>query len=188
MKRQQLEHILRASAAILGDAEFIVIGSQSILGAHPEADGPLATSLEADLYPIDHPDRADVLSATIGEESMFHTTFGVFADGVGPDTAVLPEGWRRRLVRVQNDNTQGAIGWCLDPIDLAVAKYVAGRPKDRPFTEEMVRRGMIDPDTFARRLETTPIDEEHKRRVARMFEIQQATVSREKGQQAPPAR
>lgn len=96
MKRQQLEHILRASAAILGDAEFIVIGSQSILGAHPEADGPLATSLEADLYPINHPDRADVLSATIGEE--------------------------------------------------------------------------------------------HKRRVARMFETQRATVSQEKGQQAPPAR
>lgn len=188
MKRHELEHILRASAAILGDTEFIVIGSQSILGAHPEADGPLATSLEADLYPIDHPDRAEILSATIGEGSMFQTTYGVYADGVSPNTAVLPAGWQRRLVRVQNENTVGAIGWCLDPVDLAVAKYVAGRPKDRPFTEEMVRRGMIDSDTFALRLETTPIDEEHKRRVARMFEAQRATVSREEKQQAPTTR
>ena len=84
MKRHELEHILRASAAILGDTEFIVIGSQSILGAYPEADGPLATSLEADLYPINHPDRAEILSATIGEGSMFQTTYGVYADGVSP--------------------------------------------------------------------------------------------------------
>lgn len=188
MKRQELEHILRASATILGETEFIVVGSQAILGAYPEAAGPLALSMEADLYPINDPDKADVLSATIGELSVFHSSFGVFADGVAPNTAVLPEGWRRRLVRVQNDNTQGAIGWCLDPVDLAVAKYVAGRAKDRPFTLEMVRRGMIDPDTFARRLQTTPIDEEQKRRVARMFEVQRATASQEKDQKAPPTR
>ena len=180
MKRHELEHILRASAAILGETEFIVIGSQSILGAHPEAGGLLARSYEADLYPVAHPDRAELLSVMIGEGSHFHDTFKVYAEGVGPDTAVLPEGWRRRLVRVENDNTMGAIGWCLDPIDLAVAKYVAGRPKDRSFTLEMVRRDMIDPATFARRLDATPIDEAHKRRVANAFERQRATISREK--------
>ena len=176
MKRHELEHILRASAAILGENDFIVIGSQALLGAYPEADGPLALSIEADLYPADNPERADILSATIGEGSSFHSTFGVYADGVGPNTAVLPEGWRRRLVRVQNDNTHGASGWCLDPVDLAVAKYVAERPKDLQFTLEMVRCGLIDPDTFARRLEATPIDEAHKRRVARLFAAQRATI------------
>ena len=180
MTRHELEHILRASAAILGETEFIVIGSQSILGAYPEADGPLALSKEVDLYPVDCPDRAEILTAAIGEGSHFHSTFGVYADGVGPNTAVLPAGWRRRLVRVQNDNTHGATGWCLDPIDLAVAKYVAERPKDIVFTLEMVRRGLIDPDTFAQRLDATPIDEAHKRRVAKLFERQRATISREK--------
>ena len=187
MKRHELEHILRASAAILGETDFIVIGSQALLGAYPEADGPLAQSMEADLYPADNPERADILSATIGEGSQFHSTFGVYADGVGPNTAVLPAGWRRRLVRVRNDNTQGATGWCLDPVDLAVAKYVAARPKDRPFTLEMVRRGLIDPDTFARRLDATPIDESHKRRVARLFEAQRATILREKDRKTAPA-
>ena len=181
MKRHQLEHILRAAAGVIDETEFIVIGSQSILGAYPEADGPLAISLEADLYPLAHPEKADILSASIGELSRFHSTHGIYADGVGPNTAVLPEGWRRRLVRVQNDNTMGAIGWCLDPIDLAVAKYVAERPKDIVFTLEMVRRSMIDPDTFAQRLDATPIDEEHKLRVGKLFERQRATIAREQG-------
>ena len=179
MKRHHLEHIIRAAAGIVGETELIVVGSQSILGAYPEATGPLTLSNEADLYPPAHPDKAEQISVMIGEESPFHRTFGVYADGVGPNTAVLPEGWRRRLVRVQNDNTHGATGWCLDPIDLAVAKYVAGRPKDIVFTLEMVRCGMIDPDTFARRLDATPIDEAHKRRVARLFERHRATIAQE---------
>ena len=37
MKRRDLEHIIRAAADIADDDEIIVIGSQSILGAHPAA-------------------------------------------------------------------------------------------------------------------------------------------------------
>ncbi|GAA2617088.1 hypothetical protein GCM10010399_55020 [Dactylosporangium fulvum] len=36
MKREQLEHVLRAASAIAGDPDMLVIGSQSILGAIPE--------------------------------------------------------------------------------------------------------------------------------------------------------
>lgn len=35
MNRAQLEHIIRASAAIAGDDEIVVIGSQAILGQFP---------------------------------------------------------------------------------------------------------------------------------------------------------
>ena len=35
MNRQELEHIVRAAAGITGETEFIVIGSQSILGNFP---------------------------------------------------------------------------------------------------------------------------------------------------------
>ena len=33
----------------------------------------------------------------IGESSMFHDTFGYYAQGVLETTAVLPTGWRARL-------------------------------------------------------------------------------------------
>jgi hypothetical protein len=35
--RAQLEHLLRAAAAIADDDEIVVIGSQAILGQFPEA-------------------------------------------------------------------------------------------------------------------------------------------------------
>jgi len=41
---------------------------------------------------------------------VFHQTHGYYAQGVGPETATLPTGWRRRLVRVENPNTGGYAG------------------------------------------------------------------------------
>lgn len=47
----------------------------------------------------------------MGELSPFFVAFGIFAAGVSPETSKLPEGWRDRLVKVQKENTNGAIGW-----------------------------------------------------------------------------
>jgi hypothetical protein len=60
MNRTQLEHIIRAASAITGDNEVVVIGSQAI---HAHASNPPAEafmSMEADVYPRNHPDRADL--------------------------------------------------------------------------------------------------------------------------------
>ena len=174
MNRSQLEHIIRASAAILGTDQFVIVGSQSILGAYPSIPPSLAGSVEADLYPMDKPANAEILSATIGEESHFHGTFGVYADGVSEQTSILPAGWRHRLIKVQNENTNGAIGWCLDPTDLAIAKHIAGREKDIQFTAAMARHGMIDEPAFVERLETVDIPPGDRARVLRRFAAQNA--------------
>ena len=52
MRRDQLEHIIRAAADVTGENDFIVIGSQAILGQYPGAPDPLLSSMEADLYPL----------------------------------------------------------------------------------------------------------------------------------------
>jgi hypothetical protein len=118
VNRQQLEHIIRAAAANADTREIVVIGSQAILGAHPDAPDELLASMEADVFPKDCPADAILIDGAIGERSIFHETFGYYAHGVDETTAVLPEGWRGRLVRVENENTCGAIGWCLEPHDL----------------------------------------------------------------------
>lgn len=46
MNIEQLQHLLRASAQIVGDDQFIVIGSQSILGKYPNAPAELLWSTE----------------------------------------------------------------------------------------------------------------------------------------------
>jgi hypothetical protein len=115
MKRSDLEHILRASKGVTGETEFIVIGSQSILGPVPDAPRVLRQSMEADLYPKHRPELAADIEGSLGELSTFHQTFGYRADGVSPNTATLPKGWEERLVRLSNENTGGAVGWCLEP-------------------------------------------------------------------------
>jgi hypothetical protein len=142
MKRSDLQHILRASKGITGETEFIVIGSQSILGPWPDAPRVLRQSMEADLYPRFRPELSELIEGSLGELSPFHQTFGYRADGVSPTTATLPQGWEDRLVRLTNENTAGAIGWCLETHDLAFSKLAARREKDLAFVKELLRHKM----------------------------------------------
>jgi hypothetical protein len=122
----------RAAAGIANDDEIVVIESQAILGSFRRAE-ELLVSTEADVYPKNRPDRADLIDGSIGEGSPFHETYGYYAQGVDETTAILPRGWRERLVPVRNENTRGNTGWCLEPHDLVVSKTIAGREKDLLF-------------------------------------------------------
>jgi len=52
MLRPQLEHIIRAAAAITGAPEFVIVGSQALLGQFPEAPDELLVSIEADVFSL----------------------------------------------------------------------------------------------------------------------------------------
>lgn len=162
MKRPHLEHIIRASADIADDDEIIVVGSQAILGQFPDAPADLLVSVEADVYPKNHPDRWELIDGSIGELSPFHQTFGYYAQGVEPGTAILPAGWEQRLVVVSNPNTRGAKGLCLEVHDLAVSKYVASRQKDREFLAVAIRHGLLRYDVLVDRLATTAMDDQRR--------------------------
>ncbi|NLG33752.1 MAG: hypothetical protein GX548_00190 [Lentisphaerae bacterium] len=138
-----MEHILRAAAAVTNEREFVVVGSQALLAAVPDLPEPLAQSMKLDLYSPSNPEAADLIDGTIGELSPFDGTFGYYAHGVGPETAVLPRDWRSRALVVENENTGGARGICPSPTDLALSKLAAGRDKDLRFVEAMVQLGLV---------------------------------------------
>lgn len=165
MTRAQLEHVIRAAATLTAQDHIVVIGSQAVLGQFPDAPAELRASDEADVYPRDAPAMADLIDGSIGELSPFHETFGYYAQGVGPETAVLPAGWQARLVAVSNANTRGATGWCLEVHDLLLAKYVAGRPKDRRFIEHALRAGLADADVLRARARALPVDDATRARI-----------------------
>jgi hypothetical protein len=54
MRRDQLEHAIRAACQIAGLTEVIIVGSQAILGTYPETRLPVfaTRSLEIDVLPI----------------------------------------------------------------------------------------------------------------------------------------
>lgn len=162
MTREQLEHVLRAASAIAGERDVLVIGSQSVLGSFADGDLPpeATSSMEADVAFFDDPAdaKADQVDGAIGELSMFHETFGYYARGVSVSTAVLPEGWRDRVVTIATPGTAPGRGLCLDPHDCVISKLIAGREKDLSFAAALVREGLIDPGILASRSGTVDAD------------------------------
>ena len=117
MRRDQLEHAIRTACQIIEQHEVIVVGSQSILGTYDETQLPPAAtmSIEVDILPMADTNEetarlSDLIEGVAGEFSPFEELHGFSIDGVHLETAVLPDGWRDRLVRVQNANTAAPEG------------------------------------------------------------------------------
>ncbi|WZO48814.1 hypothetical protein MRBLWH11_001673 [Microbacterium sp. LWH11-1.2] len=138
-----------------------MIGSQAIHGAFAEHDlPPLAmVSREADIaFWNDEQDLlADRLDGAIGELSMFDQTHGYYAQGVSVATAILPEGWRGRVVPFEHVDAGEARAHCLDPHDLALSKLVAAREKDRDFVQALLEANLLDAVILDQRAESLPI-------------------------------
>lgn len=159
MTREQFEHAVRAAGAVLGVDRLIVIGSQA-LHATLEEDLPeeALRSVEVDVAVEGDADghKADLVDGSIGEASMFHETFGYYAQGVVESTAVLPEGWRERLLRFETPATNGVVALCLEAHDLWLSKAIAGRPKDVEFCSALIERGLVEPSELRRRIDEVP--------------------------------
>lgn len=160
MNQEQLAHVLRAAAKIAGDPGILVIGSQAILGSFDDPELPVEAtrSVEADLVFFDDPgdDKADQVDGTIGEESPFHQTHGYYGQGVSLTTAVLPDGWRERLVAFERADAEPAVARCLEIHDIAAAKLVAGREKDYQYVAALMDHRLVDADVLRHRCTLLP--------------------------------
>jgi len=192
MKKQQLDHVLRAAGRITGEKQFVIIGSQSLHGSYPDLADDIVRSAEVDLIAKRDARRTEWLNV-IGQDSPFHEQFGYYADPVDEHTAILPKGWKGRLVNLPPGDTEGVTGLCLEPHDLAIAKYVAGREKDRIFTSELAGRGIVTRERLVALLDQTSVNEEVRERiladVARDFDarktLDESPERRETGRQGP---
>jgi len=166
MKKHQLDHVLRAAGRITGEKQFIIIGSQSLHGKHPDLPDDIVQSAEVDLIAKGDVARTEWLNA-IGQDSPFHQEFGYYADPVDAGTATLPAGWKGRLVNLPPGDTEGVQGLCLDPHDLAIAKYVARREKDLVFNRALASRRIVNRKQLLQRLEKTRLTETARERIRR---------------------
>lgn len=161
MNRGQLAHVLRAASNIVDDPNILVIGSQALLASFDEERLPDAAtaSMEVDLAYLDDPEeeKADAIDGAIGEWSMFHETFGFYAQGVSVATAVLPDGWRNRLVHWASRATGSARAAFLEPHDCVISKLVAHRAKDLAFADALIRAGLVDAAVLLERTRQLPV-------------------------------
>jgi hypothetical protein len=173
VRREEFEHVIAAAAEASGEDELVVVGSQAILGRYPDAPESMLRSLEADVYPRQHPERADEIEGALGDGSWFHRTNGYYAHGVGPETAKAPVGWEERLIRIaiprRVASERRAVALCLEPHDLVLAKCVAGRERDWEFAAEALRHDLVDASVLFDRIDDLPVVEEHRSQVRTML-------------------
>lgn len=173
MIRPDFEHLIAAAAIVTGETEFVIIGSQAILGSNPDAPEALLRSMEVDIFPLHAPELADEVDGALGDGSQFHATFGYYAHGVGPTTATPPKGWRQRLVRVDIParvaSKHTAIAYCLEPHDLVLAKCVAGRERDWAFARVALIEGVVNHAALLERCELLPVPPRRRSAIREML-------------------
>ena len=166
MRREDLDHIVRAAGDVINEDEVIVAGSQAALAQFPEGLPRLATlSVEADLVALDDPNdlKATQINGAIGEDTLFHETYGYYAEGIGRALLVLPPGWEGRAHRVTSSGQRDVTGIYPEIHDLAVAKLAAGRDKDFAWARALFQSGHLEPATLLERAGSTPLEPHQQR-------------------------
>jgi hypothetical protein len=174
VRREHFDHVIAAAANIVGEDDFVIVGSQAILGPHPDAPETLLRSMEVDIYPAKSPVKANLIDGALGDGSQFHRSFGYYGHAVGPETAKAPDGWRARLVRIDVPppvrSPRRPVAWCLEPHDLVLAKCVAGRERDWQFARDAVGSGLVDIAVLLSRIEDLPVDRGRRTYIRQMLE------------------
>lgn len=143
MKKFQLELALTAAGRIARDGEFIVFGSQSILGTVAKPPKACLVSQEVDLYPRNHPQAMPLIVDALGRRSAFSRKNGFFVDCVTPALAAFPDGWTDRLTPFRTKRTGAVTGWCVDLHDVVASKLAAGREKDLSYVRALFEAKLL---------------------------------------------
>jgi hypothetical protein len=126
------------------------------------------------VYPLNDPAKAEEIDGSLGDGSYFHGTFGYYAHGVGPETAVAPTGWEERLVRVEIPPRVGqkkaAVALCLEPHDLVLSKCVAGRERDWEFARDALAAELVGIDELLARIPDLPCSPDDRAHLHKMLQ------------------
>lgn len=147
-------HVARALSEITGRKELVVVGSAAVIAAMVELNGNDFGTEDVDIFSLDGDDeeRFTDEAENIGRDTIFHETFGYYADGVGPRTAIMPADWKTRAEARKIPGAPGVVLWVPEVNDVALAKLCAWRDKDIQWLKIAVKEGVIEPGVMASRL------------------------------------
>ena len=139
---------------------FVIVGASAVIARlHGNISAPMTMTAEVDIYAFDAQnveDLSDMIDANIGQDSLFHSTFGYYADGVSPETAKMPTDWLTRAVRYNPPEAPGVTAILPDVNDIALAKLVAWREKDIDWLESGIKSGILSLDLMRERSISMP--------------------------------
>lgn len=170
MRAEELRDLARRAANRTGYRQILVLGSQAVHGALPDAELPAITTLseEADLAVVGDlsGETPHVIEAAFGMGSPYHQSFGVYADGIALSEVTLPDGWQGRVRTQQIDDSadlENPVTLLFPEIhDLCASKLTVavtggyGRRSDREFVRALVAAGLVDLETLHDRIGRLP--------------------------------
>lgn len=170
MDVEDLRKLFERAKDLTNHSEFVVVGSNSVLGVPRDRELParMTMSIDVDAYTKSDPGRIFDLKQELGQGSQFEFENGYYLDPVAPTLPTLPAGWESRLFKVNFHN--GLVVYFLDPNDAAVSKYARCEPRDREWIQAGLAAGILSPAIIEYRMrETDFVDDEERARAVAAF-------------------
>ena len=165
MNASALFDLLGAAQAECGHADYVVVGSVSVLGMSEVSSIPagMTVSIDADCYTLTDPPRVFDLQASLDEGSAYHRLHGIYLDPVSPKLPTLPDDWQQRLIRISRG---GVTAHFLEPNDAAVSKLARAEPRDMRWVRAGIAAGLVSLPMLRLRMRTTDFLDAQEQAVA----------------------
>ena len=178
MTREDLRRLFHEARRLVGETDYVVIGSLSALGYAGRVPPRMATSVDVDAWCKADPPRIFELAGDLGQGSPFDARHGYYLDPVSPRLATLPRDWESRLVRIELE--PGLAAWFLEPHDAALSKYARLEPRDREWIRAGLAGGLLSLAILdARFAATTFLDDAEAARAREGLNADHAWFARE---------
>jgi hypothetical protein len=159
MRRENIDHILRAAAGVTGQNKFVLVGSAAVILRLKHVPLEMMYTPEIDIYAPDAEDVevvSELIDGSIGQGSRFHSNFGYYGDGVSPATAKMPADWMSRAIGYRPPGETALVAIVPDIDDIGLAKLVAWREKDQTWLRTAANANVISLQRMVERLKTMP--------------------------------
>ena len=165
MNSDALFVLLAEARRLCGHADYVVVGSLSVLGMSEVTAIPanMTMSIDVDCYTLADPGRALDLQDALGEGSAFHLAHGIYLDPVNPHLPTLPDQWHCRLIKLTRG---GVVAHFLEPHDAAVSKLARAEERDLRWVKAGAKGNILSLPTIALRMKSTTFLDEAEQRAA----------------------
>jgi uncharacterized protein YicC (UPF0701 family) len=155
LSQDDLLTALRSIARVTGCRELVVGGRGALVVS--SASAALRATQDFDIgITLEGTGRGmTTLDGELGKASAFAAEHGFYVEHAGAEmlTFVLPSGWQMRVTRIE---TEDLVALCLAPVDVAINKLHAKRPKDIEHLATMLNERVVTVEELETAINASP--------------------------------
>lgn len=153
-----LEVAVREIKRVTGCLELVVGGSGALVASDARGADELLRTVDFDIGITKEGTTQGLreFEAKLGRRSEFAQTHGFYVEHAGEPllTDLLPDGWRERATCLTLEEVSVLL---LAPVDIAINKLDAGRPKDFVHLSMMLHSGLVTNDEVEAAISRMPL-------------------------------